>query len=400
MTTEVIVVTPTEEPPTWWDAAVFLAGPNPRVPEVKSWRPEALDLIRARWTGGRLVVFSPEPATGAVRDYYGQIEWEEAGLHYADQILFWVPRDLATMPAFTTNVEWGTWHKSGKAVFGAPPEAPRNRYLRAAAESEQVPAADTLPSTVDLALAALRPTARRTAGERGVPLLIWRTPSFQQWYQTQRTANNTLLKARAEWVYRRGPGKRQVVYWALRTDIRVTAEDRTKPNQIVLSRPDQSTVVLYHPAPTPDDTVVVLVREFRSTATTSDAFIRELPGGAGPDHTSPKDQAAAEVHEETGLDLDPSRLIAHGRRQIAGTFSTHRAHLFSAELTAAEVATLRAAADTPNGEPGTTERTWVELHTYAEIRDGNLVDWPTLGMLAQVLSPRRSADGALQEAQE
>src|SRR5262245_26798698 len=101
---EVVVVRPPDEPPAAWDAAVFLAGPTPRRPEVPSWRPAAIDLLRERWTGDRLVVFSPEPAGGVAADYHNQIEWEERGLNLADCVLFWVPRDLATMPAFTTNV--------------------------------------------------------------------------------------------------------------------------------------------------------------------------------------------------------------------------------------------------------------------------------------------------------
>ncbi|MEU7866457.1 nucleoside 2-deoxyribosyltransferase domain-containing protein [Dactylosporangium sp. NPDC049140] len=382
---EVVVVTPPDEPPSWWDAALFLAGPTPRTPDVASWRPEAVDLLRRRWTGGRLVVFSPEPATGVVPDYDGQIGWEEAGLHHADRIVFWVPREPVTMPAFTTNVEWGTWHRSGKAVFGAPPAAPKNRYLAAGARAEHVPAAEDLAATLGLALDGLSPGARRTGGEREVPLLVWRTRSFQQWYRTQTAAGHELLRARVEWVYRRGPARREVVYWALRTDIRVAGEDRVKTGQIVLARPDLSSVVLHHRGATPGETLVVLVREFRSTATTPDGFIHELPGGAGPENLSAREQAAAEVHEETGLPLPASRLRSHGVRQVAGTLSAHRAHLFSAELTAEEVAGLRAAAGTPFGEAGSTERTWVELHTWSGIRAGNLVDWPTLGMLAQVL---------------
>ncbi|WP_432994890.1 nucleoside 2-deoxyribosyltransferase domain-containing protein [Dactylosporangium sp. CA-233914] len=386
MSDEVIVVTPPDEPPAWWDAALFLAGPTPRRPDVASWRPGAIEHLRRTWSGGRLVVFSPEPATGVVPDYLGQIGWEESGLHLADRIVFWVPRELSTMPAFTTNVEWGTWHRGGKAVFGAPRDAPRNRYLIAGAHAEHVPVAASLPETLDLALAGLAPGARRSGGEREVPLQVWRTSSFQQWYRAQAAAGNELLGARVEWVFRRGPGRRSVVYWALLTRIRVAAEDRVKAGQVVLSRADLAAVVLYRRGKTLDETLVVLVREFRSTAATADGFVHELPGGAGPDGVAPLDQAAAEVGEETGLALPASRLRAHGSRQVAATLSAHRAHLFSAELTGAEVESLRAAAGTPFGDHATSERTWVELHTYAAIRAGDLVDWPTLGMLAQVLA--------------
>ena len=52
-------------------------------------------------------VFVPEPRDGAwTPDYDGQITWEEAGLHRADCILFWVPRDMETLPGLHTNVEF------------------------------------------------------------------------------------------------------------------------------------------------------------------------------------------------------------------------------------------------------------------------------------------------------
>ena len=55
---------------------------------------------------------------------------EERCLHLSDVILFWIPRDLDTLPGFTTNIEWGVWHASGRCVLGAPPNAPKLRYLR------------------------------------------------------------------------------------------------------------------------------------------------------------------------------------------------------------------------------------------------------------------------------
>jgi hypothetical protein len=109
-----------------------------------------------RWAGsGRLVVFDPEHRHGVVDDYTGQVEWEERCLHLADVVLFWVPRELSTMPAFTTNVEWGMWYDSGRVVFGAPPGAPKNRYLLHYAAKHGVPSATTLDGTVGAALSYL-----------------------------------------------------------------------------------------------------------------------------------------------------------------------------------------------------------------------------------------------------
>jgi 8-oxo-dGTP pyrophosphatase MutT (NUDIX family) len=384
MASEVVVVHANETPPDAWDAAVFLAGPLPRAADVPSWNPEAIKLLRERWDGdGRLVVFTPEPRDGVTADYIGQIDWEHRGLHDADAIVFWVPRDLETMPAFTTNIEFGIWYDSGKAVFGAPASAPKNEYPVHLAEAREVPVADTLDGTVDAALAMIGSGARREGGERSVPLLVWRTESFQSWYGAQRAAGNRLLGAHLEWTFRVGPGREFVCFWAMHVQVHVAAEDRVKANEVVISRPDTAHVLLYRPGPTVDETIVVLVREFRAPAATGDGFVHELPGGSGPQDERVR-EAAAEVREETGLRLDPGRLRPVGARQVGATVSGHRAHLFTAEITEDELAWLRERRGRPNGA-GEGERTWIEIAAYREIREQQLVDWATLGMIAQVL---------------
>lgn len=242
-------------------------------------------------------------------------------------------------------------------------------------------AADIVLDSADGVTAALRELgtgARRAGGERDVPLPVWRTASFQRWHTAQRAAGNTLLGARLVWTF-----GGQIFYWALHVRMHVTAEDRVKDNEVVLARPDMSVVALYRRGRSPDDTVVVLVREFRSAATTPDGAVHELPGGSGPG--APRAQAVAEVAEETGLTIDAARLRAHGSRQIAAAMSAHHVHLFSAELTDAELRRLRAESTRPHGVAGDSERTWVEITTYGEIRRGGLVDWGTLGMLAEAL---------------
>jgi hypothetical protein len=88
-------------------------------------------------------------------DYNDQVGWETEGLEKATAILTWVPRNLETMPAYTTNVEFGMWLNSGKMVFGAPLEAPKNTYLRWHAERAGISSSTTLPATVDAALELL-----------------------------------------------------------------------------------------------------------------------------------------------------------------------------------------------------------------------------------------------------
>src|SRR3989338_6807118 len=111
-----------EEFPQSWKKSIFLAGPMPRSRKVKSWRPEAIRILEKLGYDG--VVFYPEDRDGGWRqDYTAQANWEHAGLDAADCILFWVPRQLKTMPAFTTNIELGLYAKSGRIVLGAPKDA-------------------------------------------------------------------------------------------------------------------------------------------------------------------------------------------------------------------------------------------------------------------------------------
>lgn len=84
-----------------------------------------------------------------------------------------------------------------------------------------------------------------------------------------------------------------------------------------------------------------------------------------------------------------------GSRQVAATLSAHHAHLFAAEITDDELARLQAeqAQPGPYGAGG-SERTWPEIATFGEIRAKRLVDWSTLGMIADVLLDA-ATDGAM-----
>lgn len=110
--------------------SIFLAGPTPRSKNVESWRPEALEFLETIGWNGTVMV--PEHRNGSVlASYDGQIEWEQTCLHACGKVVFWVPRDLNTMPAFTTNVEFGYWiaRDNRKVMYGRPDSSPKNRYL-------------------------------------------------------------------------------------------------------------------------------------------------------------------------------------------------------------------------------------------------------------------------------
>ena len=125
---------------------------------MPSWRPAAVETLATQWLGPEpLTVFTPEREGGIRAAHYDdQVDWEIEARATASAILFWIPRDLQTMPGFTTNVEFGFDVTTGRAVLGCPPDCPnpeRNRYLIHIARRYGVPVRTTLSDTVAVALA-------------------------------------------------------------------------------------------------------------------------------------------------------------------------------------------------------------------------------------------------------
>jgi len=138
------------------EPSLFLAGPTPRSRDVASWRPEALRLLGKMAFAG--TVFVPEePGEGGLLPNYAeeQTRWEWACLERATRIVFWVPRDLRTLPGFTTNVEFGLYCRSGKALLGFPRGAPKMRYLELLAGANSIPVFHELSALLEAAASLL-----------------------------------------------------------------------------------------------------------------------------------------------------------------------------------------------------------------------------------------------------
>lgn len=370
-----------QSPPASIRRSIFLAGPTPRSKDVPSWRPQALQILQSMHFDG--VVFVPEIESGGMDgSYEAQIEWEDACLNMADCIVFWIPRELQTMPGFTTNIEWGFWEDSLKVVLGAPPDAPKIRYLRHYAEKYSVPQRDTLYETLAIAVERVSMGVLRSAGEREVPLHIWREESFQAWYAALCAAGNRLDGARVRWQYaRRG----QLFCWALQVNVFIPKENRNKRSEVMIGRSDISAVLAYFPNEVRDETNVVLVREFRSAGATHDGYVHELPSGSSHKHDmDPRLVASDEFFEETGLRIAPERLVLQLSRQSTATLLSHKIHLYAVELTKEEFELAKRNEGKRFGEHD-SERTYPELRTLAQIRASSDVDWSHLGMILSVL---------------
>ena len=109
--------------------SIFLAGPTPRDEETISWRTEAIKYLKKNNFDG--IVYIPEDEFIRKNDYVDQAEWERKALANATMILFWIPRKLDKMPAFTTNVEFGYWlaKTPNRIIYGRPDNARKIKYL-------------------------------------------------------------------------------------------------------------------------------------------------------------------------------------------------------------------------------------------------------------------------------
>lgn len=115
--------------------SIFLAGPTYRVYKdgektPTSWRNEAVDFLQQIEYNG--VVCIPEYQDNMIPRGWTlqkQVLWEIDMMQNATVIAFWIPRNMETLPALTTNIEFGEYLHSKKIVVGGPQHAEKNEYL-------------------------------------------------------------------------------------------------------------------------------------------------------------------------------------------------------------------------------------------------------------------------------
>lgn len=376
--------------------SLFLAGPSPRTLDEIEWRQEAIRVLKELNYDG--TVFVPVPSyrfqegrlDAATWDYTNQVSWEVAARKMADVIAFWIPRvidrtkeDLG-MPGLTTNFEMGEDLHSAKLVYGRPDYAVKCRYLDMRAQEFGLPVHRTLDGLLRDAVSRLGTGSYRKGGERNVPLFIWQSEAFQAWYANLKAAGNRLDDADLSAAI--VVGKQHLFAFVLHVNVWVESEQRHKSNERVFFRKDVSSVVaVYRDGET---THLALVREFRSTVSNPQGFVYEFAGGStAKSGVDPQVNAQQELSEEMGLLVaDESRFRLVGNRQLAATFSSHKAQVYAIELTREEFARLKDAAATKQvfGDGGGCERTFVEVTTVDKVFELP-VDYSTLGMLFEAL---------------
>jgi hypothetical protein len=371
--------------PNAFDKSLYLAGPTPRDAAVASWRPQALQLLESLAYDG--VVFMPESKNGArTGDYDQQMAWELEAMRRSDSILFWVPAERESLPAYTTRVEFGLQVRSGRVMLGTPEDAYKTRYLESLAQHYHVATHQTLEGLVAATIEKLGPGARRSGAECLIPLDIWSAPHFQQWYGAQTTAGHTLVDVPSvEWVFRVAGDRAFPLFVALHVAIKVQGENRIKSNEVVIIRPSITVVCAFCPGESRARDRFVLIKEYRTSVMNAQGFVFELPGGSswqpGVDSI---DVAMEELEQETGIRLARQRLHIVERRQIAATMVANEAVLVAARLESAEMDRIAAQQGERHGTQAETERTSLYVFTRQQLLEGQLVDYATLGQISLV----------------
>ncbi len=372
----------TEAVPAEITKSIFLAGPTLRKDQqdkLISWRIKALQVLEALEYNG--IVFIPEARSGSYDlDWDNVTSWETKCLNIADDILFYINRNLQeNLLGLTTNDEWGYWKDSGKCVLCTAVNADKVEYQEKWAKDLNVPIYHELYNSLKYIMDKQGEGALRNDGYRWIPLYIWNNPGFQTWKSNLEAAGNRLEEARVKDVAMKPDGK--PYSFRIWCNIFIPKEDRFKNNEFFITRPDISACLLYYPRPDPLESEIILVKEFRTPVNNIEGYVYELPGGSVPTGIADIETAIEELGEETGFTPKLNKMEFIGARQLAATMLTHQCHLWSYQLDAYELNELRMNATRTWGVADSTELTYIEIKKVREVIDQKLLDWSNVGMI-------------------
>ena len=130
-----------------WRPFIFLAGPTPRDRMVvPSWRPEACRYLDEMLPRGTIVIPEDEGVGQYDPTKGDQVPWEWDSLDQSGSILFWVPRNMATLRV-SRRTSSSVCCNSGKIILGYPPEAEHLGYLDRVAQRNHIPILNDLRTT-------------------------------------------------------------------------------------------------------------------------------------------------------------------------------------------------------------------------------------------------------------
>lgn len=328
-----IIIYNRQNPPNFFAKSIYLAGINTKSTYNKSWREEAIDILKDFEYDG--VVFFPEDDPDGEfkfpdkntnpKEYEDQIRWERKWLNAVDCILFWIPRE--DNKGLITNVEFGTFINSGKIVVGSIKDKEKtddNNYLKILAKEYNIDWQYSLGNCVRLALDIIDKGSNRVGSEREIPIKIWNDKSFKDWKNSINSNDLACNIQNIDILYQYYTNiSKKLFLWIMQPNIEILKENRNKTNEFIIGRPDIVSFVLYSiNTKNIYDSKVLLVKEFRSSCKNNTGYVYDLPCGT-IDSEDPFKTVLKELKEETSIELKNAYEAKYeNTRQIFATLLT------------------------------------------------------------------------------
>lgn len=317
----------------------------------------------------------------------------------SDIIISWVPRELKTMPALTTNIEFGEDLWTGKILYGRPDDAEKCRYLdKRWFEITNKEPFNSLEEILTEAINLLQNSIERTGIKKIVPSMNFGLDSFNNWFHHhEKNIENiqTILNINSAETIEYNKFKIPNLYPTekpflniSRVRMKIENENRIKSNEIIISRPDINVIVpIYYNKK--KNIKLLLVNEFRVNVLNEKNYVKECPSGSSNTKRVGLDSAIEEMKEETGLEIAKERCIYVDSKQSFATLLTHKTHIWYVQLTKEEYKNIKKSIKEKkifgiDAEDNNTENSGEKIH-LSIVENKNIykenIDLNTLGII-------------------